>query len=936
MAIDKGTYVIVEKGDTLSQIAQDYAGGASKYKMLATINNIENPNLIYVNQKIYLSYDTADPKPVTTSNIVKIHHFGLHAAKAVENELIVTWVWDRYYSQTEGYTVWWEYTTSLGIWLTGSEEDTKYKYSTYKIPAEAKQVRVRVKPVPTKKTVNGKDTPAFTADWTAKDGYVHNAVHKPTFSGVPTVTISEDLLLTASLENVDETISIVEFEVVQDDATVFKTDKVAVSMGSVSYACTVPAGSTYKVRCRGYTSDIASDWANYSSKETTRPANPSKPTKCEAKSETSIYLEWEKVNGATKYVIEYTTDQSNFDMNDKPISIPDITNPYREVTDLKSGLTYYFRIKAVDNKNKESKWSEVVSGTIGTGPIAPTTWSSSTTAITAAEETVSLYWVHNTEDNSSQTYAEVELIIDGTLKKDFDPESIVVEIGSLTKTDYDSDTKTITYTISNESVPEKDKDKTHSIMLLGSNYVDGAIIKWRVRTAGATQAKGDWSTTRTIYMYSQPSMKLMILETQSSTETLRILKTFPFYISTLLDSVNVDLHHPVGYYVAITAGTSYPTVDSMGNSTTVNAGQIIYSKHFNAGEIYTVPLIIPITPGDLSLENGIEYTVTCVGSLSSGLTATATAKFTVSWDQVILQPSADITIDTDTYTALIRPYCSSHSSTYYKVLQYSGFYVTSADTLDASKTSGDIMIGKDKKNILTTTGEHVYQGFTGDDGEDVYYTIKETVEYSSDVLFDVYRREFDGSFTAIETKLDSALNPSITDPHPALDYARYRVVATDKATGAVNYYDIPNFPVGGKAVIIQWDEKWSTFEAYETTDTLSNPPWTGSLLVLSYNIDVADASDPDVSLIKYIGRKRPVSYYGTQLGEASSWNMVIPKSDKETLYGLRRLAAWSGNVYVREPSGSGYWANIKVSFAQKHLDPTIPITLDITRVEGGA
>ena len=88
-------------------------------------------------------------------------------------------------------------------------------------------------------------------------------------------------------------------------------------------------------------------------------------------------------------------------------------------------------------------------------------------------------------------------------------------------------------------------------------------------------------------------------------------------------------------------------------------------------------------------------------------------------------------------------------------------------------------------------------------------------------------------------------------------------------------------------------------------------------------------------MVEYIGRKRPVSYYGTQLRESATWNVDIPKYDKETLYALRRLSIWTGNVYVREPSGSGYWANIVVSFNQKHLATVIPVTLELTRVEGG-
>ena len=61
----------------------------------------------------------------------------------------------------------------------------------------------------------------------------------------------------------------------------------------------------------------------------------------------------------------------------------------------------------------------------------------------------------------------------------------------------------------------------------------------------------------------------------------------------------------------------------------------------------------------------------------------------------------------------------------------------------------------------------------------------------------------------------------------------------------------------------------------------------------------------------------------------------IDKKDKNTLYAIRRLARWKGDVYVREPSGSGYWANISVSYNQKHRDLVIPVTFTIIRVEGG-
>ena len=107
------------------------------------------------------------------------------------------------------------------------------------------------------------------------------------------------------------------------------------------------------------------------------------------------------------------------------------------------------------------------------------------------------------------------------------------------------------------------------------------------------------------------------------------------------------------------------------------------------------------------------------------------------------------------------------------------------------------------------------------------------------------------------------------------------------------------------------------------------------MLILPYNIKVADSYNTDVSLVNYIGRKRPVSYYGTHLDETSSWSTDIPKYDDITLNLLRRLAIYTGDVYVREPSGSGYWASIKVSFDHSYDSVIIPIKLDITRVEGG-
>ena len=242
---------------------------------------------------------------------------------------------------------------------------------------------------------------------------------------------------------------------------------------------------------------------------------------------------------------------------------------------------------------------------------------------------------------------------------------------------------------------------------------------------------------------------------------------------------------------------------------------------------------------------------------------------------------------------------------------------------------------------LTTNGDNsnkiyeVYDG-TNASGEGILFCCDNltTINLVKDVSLSVYRREYDGKFTELQTGIENTGYTHVTDPHPSLDYARYRIVATSKTTGATSFYDAPGVLIGEKSIIIQWDEDWSVFDT-NNEDAFEEPAWSGSLLRLPYNIDISDDHSPDVELVEYIGRNHPVSYYGTQLGESATWDVEIPKNDKDTLYGLRRLATYMGDCYVREPSGSGYWANVTVSFSQKHCEVTIPISLTLTRVEGG-
>ena len=201
-----------------------------------------------------------------------------------------------------------------------------------------------------------------------------------------------------------------------------------------------------------------------------------------------------------------------------------------------------------------------------------------------------------------------------------------------------------------------------------------------------------------------------------------------------------------------------------------------------------------------------------------------------------------------------------------------------------------------------------------------------------DVTLAVYRREYDGRFVRIATGLTNTGYTSVVDPHPALDYARYRVTATSKTTGRMTSSDFESDYIGIPGVVLQWGRP---FDLIVAEDDANAPAWDGTTLHLPYNADVSEETDVDVALIDYIGRSSSVSYYGTQLGIASSINCVIRADDYETIYALRRLAIYRGNVYVRTSGGVGYWAQVAVSFQKTHREVTIPVTISLKRVEGG-
>lgn len=420
--------------------------------------------------------------------------------------------------------------------------------------------------------------------------------------------------------------------------------------------------------------------------------------------------------------------------------------------------------------------------------------------------------------------------------------------------------------------------------IAGNTYDSGAVITWKVKTKGVMPDYGNWSVERQINIYTQPTVRFTIGSGYRWIDSNFIYREDNIYPEDAINVVSIDgTLETFPIILSVHSGPTSQTpivyvVTIIANDTyddLDDTGRVI---HIRAGQeiykryIYTGErdFITFITASELNVDNSYSYTLTVTVNTDVGLTGERSEDFIVNWD-MLADVELDMTLLIDEETAVA--YLSP-----------------------------------------SCTNENGY--------------------YLNNYTLSVYRKDFDGGFTEIATDIPNGENISITDPHPSLDYARYRIVAISLATGRMFYEDLAPQAVGITDIIIQWDETWSGFSSDDPL-ALEEAPYKGSILRLPYNIDESESNDLDVELVNYIGRKHPVSYFGTHVGQTASWKTEIPKYDKETIYALRRLAVWPGDCYVRSPSGVGYWAHVKVNFDISHLEPIVPVSLDITRVEGG-
>ena len=883
MPLENGKWRVV-RGDCLWNIAanSNVYGNGYKWTVIADANGIDRgTHIIYPGQLLTLPGITPSPTPTPTPpepapkppelTKVTINWFALDSG--TDRDMFSVWEFTR--AHTDHYLVYWDYDTGQGGWREGSHtENNTNKQSAYSAPANAKKVRLKVKPISEtyeqEVQENGKTvTKTYyywtNGEWVTKEYDFSN--NPPGQPPDPDFEIDNNNVLTVTFNNISTDINAnkIEVAIYQDDNNKYSTVTIPINSETnfATYTHSVEAGHKYKVRARAVRNKIYGGWTDFTSNEWSCPVTPKNITKLipqviseEMSTNYGVYVEWTDEKSAINYEVQWTTNKSYFDISGEVHSqtTEPGTGPKLLVTGIELGHEYFFRVRSINDKGNSVGWTPIKSVILGTRPSAPTTWSDITSAIVG--EKINLYWTHNSSDGSYERYARINIKVRDSRNPGAQPMEYTKVVEN-TKPPEEKDSNSV-YVI--------DTSKSE-----WSNIRDGCIITWKVQTTGIVNQYSDWSVEREINVYAKPELEIDIKNKNNI--SIDEVSSFPFYITAL---ATPSTQTPISYYIEIISNDKYDTVDEVGNIKTVNPGDKVYQRYYDPTQ-NAWNFLIEMTPSNIDLENDKSYTINITVAMNSGLSKTSSKTFTTILSEVFYDVFADVIIDKETLVASIHPYCNEYTN------------------------QGGSLVP-----VL-----------------------------SNNCLLSVYRREYDGTFTEIAKGINNISNTFVTDPHPSLDYARYRIVAKNNDTGSLSYADVPAVYVGEPSVVIQWADKWYSFDYDDSGEGNIEPKWAGSLLKIPYNIDISSSNNKDVALIEYAGRRNPVSYYGTQIGETATWNVEIPAEDKELLYAIRRLSIWTGDVYVREPSGTGFWANISVSYSKQHLSVVIPITFTIKRVEGG-
>lgn len=409
-----------------------------------------------------------------------------------------------------------------------------------------------------------------------------------------------------------------------------------------------------------------------------------------------------------------------------------------------------------------------------------------------------------------------------------------------------------------------------------SAYLDGTTVMWRVRTVGVDpDVFSPWSRTQTMRAWCAAIATATIPELSEGT-----LTQFPFTVAADASGTSEE-NATIMWWAEISAAVAYTGVAADGTDDEVAAGTVIWRHESNAMQegFDASALNVQVAANEAALMAGESYTLSVGCVTAQGLRSEATpVTFGVEWSGAIPEPSATFEFDQEDYCCYVFPIC---------------------ETVTESEVDGEVI---------------------------------ETTALTENVTLAVWRIEDDDTTTLIADNIVNDGESYVIDPHPAGGTQWYRTVVKSTLTGLQASIDqsvsctMPFF-------VIQWDESW-TVPQDDGGETEADARYTGNVLELPFDIKVDERHEPDAAMREYLGRRWPVSAYGTQRGESASWSCSVKKSDEVTIALLRRLMTWRGDCYVRDPTGNGYWANVSdVRLSHSYDDLAVSVSMDVTRVE---
>lgn len=888
----------VKRGDSLWKICSSSEWGPkisgnntqAKINTLVSLNGLANANLIYPGQVLTLSSSggasassTAQTTQAPSSNCVTIDILALKAESTTGRDVFAYWRWSK--PNTKGFKIRWEYDTVVdGKTQTQYEESETstpgVMYSEFSVPEEVRPynnwVQVFITPIAEfVKDSSGNDTKY--RHWTADEvGKQYHFKDNPPFTPEKPTCEIEDSTLTMKIESIakEKDAASIIFQVIKDNTSAIYTSP-AIPVVQVT--------DDYGTVSHQYTVPLGS---NYKVRAKAVATNG-------------------KQSGWTEFSEEAET---------KPTAPGAITTYKTDTYKEADGTTkhkVYLEWPAVPSASKY-KVQCAVGQTITEDSYRDVATNLETTSATILDVDIGNWYNYRivaiTKSGLESDPSEVLTIVIGTppgkpttwstSESAFEGDSmelnwihnstdgsvqtyaqIGLKIGEgawftldsyLNDTDSSSDEEKIVGDYAYGKFISY-KGNLYFKMDTSNSMYQNKKIQWQVRTAGIERKFSDEAWSDLRTIYIYEKPRFEMSMIKDVNGTTGMIETLDSFPFYVKGKAAFDSQD---YSVQKPVGYHVRIVANESYTTVDDIGN---TKTINQDDAVferyidtSDPLELEISANDVDLESGIPYILYCTLDLSTGLTLTGAHEFDISW-------ATDVS---------------------YNIVANIAF---------------------DKNTFTARISPYAVNNSDG--------------SFVKDTTLAVYRREYNGKYTQIATGIPNT-NTSVTDPHPALDYARYRIVAKDSKTGATSFYDPPSEPIKYPSIIIQWNEDWNTFDISDEY-SVEGPAWSGSLLELKYNVEVADNRSREVAMVKYAGRESPVTYYGTHITEAPSWNVTIPKDDKETIYALRRLSIWGGDVYIREPSGMGYWANVKVNFNQKYKEVTTQVTLNITKVEGG-